>query len=98
MNRETYPASLSPLIGDVSAGAASQLVTVVGLQNQPVAPTIPVDQQILRFTFTDPIAGTGGAWGPSSDTNSAIYVNGVPTSDDYDIFVNAAPQVTVNGV
>lgn len=97
-NRETYPASLSPLIGDVSAGAGVQLVTVVGLQNQPIDGTAPLEQQILRFSFTDPIAGTGGAWRASFDTNSAVYINGVPVSDDYDILVNAQPQVTVNGV
>ncbi|PWT75533.1 MAG: hypothetical protein C5B59_08625 [Bacteroidetes bacterium] len=40
MNRETYPASLFPLRGDVSAEAGATTVTVVGINGTPFG-TIP---------------------------------------------------------
>lgn len=91
-NRETYPAALSPLQGDVSAGAGARVVTVTGLQTIPISATAPLDQQLLRYDLLT------NQWLPSLDTNSAIYVDGVPVSDDYDVFVDAGPPFTVDGV
>lgn len=91
-NRETYPASMSPMVGDAVAGAGARRISVVGIQGIPVSSTSPSDQQLLRYD-----AATN-QWVPSDDTNSAIYVNGVPVSDDYLVYVNAAPRITINGV
>ncbi len=90
-NRETYPASQSPLTGDLSAPAGATQVKVVGLQGTPILPTPPNDQDVLRFVLND------SAWEPSADGNGCIQVNGAHVSDDYLIFVNGT-FVKVNGV
>lgn len=92
MNRETYPASLSPMTGDAVAGVGAKQTTVVGIQNTPIASTTPNDQDVLRFNFTD------GAWEPTADPNVAIFINGVPVSDDPVVYINAGPLVQINGV
>jgi hypothetical protein len=92
MNRETFPASLSPIQGDVSAPAGARLATVVGIRGTPISPSVPTDQNVLRFSATD------NQWEPSFDSCTSILVNGVPTSDDYDVYVNAGPLIKVNGV
>lgn len=81
-NRETYPASQSPLAGDISGAAGQTLVTVVGIQTVPVDPTLPTDQQKLVYEAST------GMWTPATDANESIQVNGIPISDDYDIGVN----------
>jgi hypothetical protein len=100
-NRETYPASQSPLQGDISGPAGATLVAVVGLQGQPISPAIPVPQDDLVFD--------GAEWAPQAEGNAAITLGtyatsggqvtskGIPVSDDYQIFVNAT-FVKVNGV
>ena len=90
-NRETYPAAQSPLTGDVSGVAGQQLVTVVGLQRNPVSPASPNDQDVLRWIQND------SQWEPSNDGNGCIQVNGAHVSDDYLIYVNGT-FVKVNGV
>jgi hypothetical protein len=92
MNRETYPASMSPLVGDVTAGAGARQTTVVGIQNTPVSSASPNDQDLLRYNFTN------SQWEPTPDSNVALYVNGIPVSNDPVIYVNAAALITVNGV
>ena len=91
-NRETFPASLSPITGDVSAGAGARQTTVTGLQGTPVSTTTPNDKDFLMFDAVT------SKWEPQQGTGTAITVNGVPTSDDYDVYVNAGPLVMVNGV
>jgi hypothetical protein len=82
-NRETYPASQSPLAGDISGKAGQTLVTVVGIQTIPVSPTPPSDQQGLIFRgdedeyvptqiFALAIEGRGVSM------DKQIYINGVP--------------------
>lgn len=93
-NRETYPASQSPLLGDVSGQAGDSTVTVVGIQRQPVSSAIPVDQDTFRYIASVP------DWEPQADGNSSLtlgtYVTaggeivskGITVSDDYDFLVN----------
>jgi hypothetical protein len=89
MNRETYPATLSPLLGDVLAGAGATGVIVTGLQGIPLRPS-PTDQQILRYIAAN------GDWEPSDATGTVIRVNLIPASDDPLVFVNGT-FILVNG-
>jgi len=84
MNRETFPASQSPLKGDVSGAAGATTVTVTGLQRIPVKAGTPSDQQVLTYVAAD------GQWeaSGSSSGNRSIQVNGVTMSDDYDVGCN----------
>lgn len=93
-NRETYPASQSPLQGDISGPAGATLVTVVGIQTQPVAPTLPIDKDTFRYNAVVP------EWEPTADGNASVTIGtfataggttvskGVNISDDYDFLVN----------
>lgn len=97
-NRETFPASQSPLTGDISGAAGATRVTVTGLQTIPVKSGTPTDQQVLTYISAD------GMWEASSSgrANRSIEVNGIVMSDDYDIGVNLVlgttnSPVLVNG-
>jgi hypothetical protein len=95
-NRETYPASQSPLSGDISAPAGATTATVIGLQTQPIAPTIPTDKDVLRFNTE---ADTP-EWEPTADGNASVTIGtfslaggvvatkGLTISDDYEFSVN----------
>lgn len=94
-NRETYPASQSPLLGDVIGPAGATQVTVVGLQGNPVAPGGPDDQSVLTWD-QDPTGS--GEWVPKVPTWT-FSVHGSPDalgnlqgftiiSDDWDVFIN----------
>lgn len=50
-NRETYPSSQSPLLGDLDGGAGDTRVTVVGWQNIPVDPATPTPEQQYYYDF-----------------------------------------------
>lgn len=94
MNRETYPASQSPLQGDISGPAGAQSVRVVGIQSIPVDPTTPTDQEFLKYD------ATLGEWSPELpgnvsitfgtflSTSGEIISRGVWVSDDYDFSCN----------
>lgn len=92
-NRETYPASLSPLTGDISGPAGAQQVTVVGLQTVPVDSITPVQQANLVYDYNV------GKWMVRVPGNMSVLLNGTPDSignlqaftaisDDYDFTVN----------
>lgn len=101
-NRETYPSSQSPLQGDISGPAGTTIVTVVGIQRQPVSPAVPTDKDTLRYNENVP------DWEPTADGNSSITIGtfvvtagqitskGKTISDDHLIYVNAT-FVKVNG-
>lgn len=96
-NRETYPASQSPLLGDISGPAGATTVTVVGLQRTSMDSTPPNDQDALVYQLSS------NKWVPTADANQSIAVNGVKVSDDYDIGFNLIlganiSPVLVNGV
>lgn len=81
-NRETYPASQSPLQGDIDGSAGATLVTVVGFQHVPASPTPPLDHQ--KWVYHEDL----NQWVPTSDANESISFNGLTVSDDYDIGFN----------
>ena len=85
-NRETYPASLFPLRGDVSAEAGAISVTVVGIQNVPVdAPINPTDDgKVPTFVAVD------GRIEWRVGSGSIVAVNGVGVSSDYLILTDTA--------
>jgi hypothetical protein len=92
-NRESYPAQLFPLRGDLSAEAGAVSVTVTGIQATPVVATAPSDGQVL--------IAESGVW-TLQTLDSSILINGIPVSDDYDIGVNltlgiSSSPVLVNG-
>jgi hypothetical protein len=74
MNRETYPASQSPLTGDISGPAGATSVTVTGWQTYPVASTEPEPQQIMVF-------GSDGVWHPEDPIVSGPDPVGSPSSN-----------------
>ena len=83
-NRETYPASQSPLLGDVSGAAGATTVTVTGLQKIPVQASSPSNGNVLTYN------SALNVWQPAggSSQNQSILVNSNGVSDDYDIGVN----------
>ena len=74
-NRETYPASQSPLTGDISGPAGATSVTVVGLQNNPVAPGGPGQANVLVWEQNSD--GSSGEWQPQIPLN-AVLLGGTP--------------------
>ena len=75
-NRESYPASQSPLTGDISGPAGARTVTVTGIQTFPVNPTVE-DQDYLIFD------GNVNEWVPKPPGNVSITVDAVDVSDDF---------------
>jgi hypothetical protein len=93
MNRETFPASQSPLVGDISGPAGARLVTVTGIQRNPVSPATPTQQ--ARLTWD----GVLEQWEPLVPGNMSVLLNGYydetgdligfeDISDDYAFSVN----------
>jgi hypothetical protein len=91
--RETYPAQLFPLRGDLSAEAGDTLVTVVGLQTTPIDPETPGGTNVSPAVSSPALVALGGStltqatWTPVLLDNS-ILVDAVPVSDDYSFLVN----------
>jgi hypothetical protein len=92
-NRETFPASQSPLTGDISGPAGATSVTVVGIQNIPVEHLGPTDQMNLTYNAVTQ------QWEPALPGNISVILNGTADSlgvltgftiisDDYDVLVN----------
>lgn len=101
-NRETYPASQSPLKGDISGQAGETTVTVIGIQRQPVNDAVPTDQDVLRYHAEVP------EWRPTADGNASVTIGtyetagggtvvskGTTISDDYDFLVD---NVSLDGI
>lgn len=87
-NRESYPASLFPLRGDLSAEAGATSVTVQGLQTVPISTQLPDGSAAVGVAPA--LVALGGSniaqatWTPVPLDNS-ILVESVPVSDDYAI-------------
>lgn len=92
-NRETYPASQSPLQGDISGPAGATQVTVVGFQNIPAQAGTPADMAGWVYDANDNI------WIPKIPANIAVILNasenggglltgGEILSDDWEFYVN----------
>ena len=97
MNRETYPASLFPLRGDLSAEAGATTAKVVGIQ------TIPIDEPTSDGTVATYVA-TDGRIEWKAGGGNAVQINGVGVSSDKLFFIDgvvdgSAPAwaVTING-
>jgi hypothetical protein len=86
MNRETYPASLFPLRGDLSAEAGATTVKVIGIQTFPIdAPVNPADDgKVPTFVAAD------GRIEWRVGGGSTVSVNGVGVSNDYLILADTA--------
>ena len=78
-NRESFPSSLFPLRGDVSAEAGAVTARVIGLQTVAISATAPVDTNALVLL--------DGVWTPYT-LDGSILVDGAPVSDDYNFFCN----------
>ena len=86
-NRETYPASLFPLRGDLSAEAGATTVAVIGVQDVPAdKPVSPTDDgKVATYVATDNrIEWKLGGSVP------VLEVNGAGVSSDYLLLVNTA--------
>jgi hypothetical protein len=92
-NRETYPASQSPLTGDISGPAGAQRVTVTGIQGNPVDSILPGEQNLLTFDRVNI------KWAIKPPGNMSVLLNGFfnsslllvgfsDISDDYVFSVN----------
>lgn len=77
-NRETFPASLFPLRGDVSAEAGATTVTVIGLDGTPIdfAATFLVNGFMTSLDFMM-LCNTALVINYGSDSQLGIRVNGV---------------------
>lgn len=85
-NQETYPASLFPLRGDISAESGDVAVEVIGLQNIPIAPNPLIDGTVPTYVA----ANNDIEWLASASGGiSPVHVNGVPAGD-YLITLNTA--------
>lgn len=104
MNRETYPASLFPLRGDLSAEAGATTVEVIGIRtiptDKPISPTD--DGNVATYVDIDHRI----EWKPPGGGGipAAVKINGVGVSTDKQVFINAvtdgsAPTwvFTING-
>lgn len=83
-NRETYPAVLFPLRGDLSAEAGATTVEVVGLQN------IPIAANPLKDGYVPTYISSNGDIEWRAAAGSAVKVNGVGVSSDYLILCDVA--------
>lgn len=92
-NRETYPASQSPLTGDIDGTAGETQITVTGWQGNPIDPGFPVD---MAEPFYDAV---NEAWHFRLPGNIAVIINATPDSlnnllggtvlsDDYEFLVD----------
>jgi hypothetical protein len=81
-NSQVFPQSTWPLAGDLTSAPGNPNITVDGIQNIPVSPTLPLDQQSIVYQ------GTLAEYTPAfSPFNRSLQVNGVGVSDDYGVFV-----------
>jgi hypothetical protein len=86
-NQETFPASLFPLRGDISAEAGDVSVEVIGLQRIPIAPNPFIDGNVPTYVA----ANNDIEWLPGGgNENNTIEINGVGVSDDYLILCDTA--------
>lgn len=96
-NRESYPASLFPLRGDISAEAGAVAVVVQGLQTIPISTQLPDGSAAVGVSPA--LIALGGSnvsqavWTPVS-LDSSILVESIPVSDDYDIGVELPLSTT----
>lgn len=97
-NRETYPAVLFPLRGDVSAEAGAVSVEVIGLQKIPLAAN-----PLINGTSPVYVSENGDIEWVFAN-GAALQINGVGVSPDKKIFINGITDgatiwgIEINGV
>jgi len=84
-NRESYPASLFPLRGDVSAEAGAVSVEVIGLQNKALGPLVDGGTPVF--------SASGNIINWVHSPNGALQINQT-NAGDYLIAINTA--LTIN--
>ena len=87
-NRETYPASLFPLRGDLRAEAGATRVTVIGIQDVPTDKPVSPTDDLKVATYID--ADKRIEWKTGGSETNAVKINGVGESDDFLFLVNTA--------
>jgi hypothetical protein len=92
MNREIYPGSIYPLMGDVVSTAGVNKVTVAALRNITLDFTTPDDGAAIVYD------ADSGQFKARVTSSVAIMVNSEASSDDYIVSVNVARPIKVNGV
>jgi len=85
-NQETYPASLFPLRGDLSAESGDVLVEVIGLQHILIAPNPLTDGAVPTYV----LANNDIEWLGGNVGEATVRINGVGVSDDFLFLVNTA--------
>lgn len=91
-NRESYPASQSPLTGDIDGSAGETVVTVVGFQGIPIEGSIPTDNSSWVYNA----ALSRWEWQPPENVD-IILNDRVIMSDDFDFLCNCIGlEVLVN--
>jgi hypothetical protein len=85
-NQETYPASLFPLRGDLSAESGNVIVEVIGLQHIPIAPNPLIDGAVPTYVA----ANNDIEWLVGSNAGSSVFANGNLVSEDYLILCDTA--------
>lgn len=88
MNRETFPSSLFPLRGDLSAESGATTVRVIGIQTVPIDQPVSPTDDLKVATYIDADKRIEWKTGGSGETN-AVLINGVGESDDFLFLVNA---------
>lgn len=91
MNRETYPAALFPLRGDLSAEAGATTVEVTGLQNIPLKANPLTDGAVPTY-----VSANGDIEWLASVGDAPVLINGLPAGD-YLIMVNTAITINYGG-
>ena len=76
MNRETYPAALFPLRGDLSAEAGATTVEVTGLQNIPLKANPLTDGAVPTY-----VSANGDIEWLASVGDAPVLINGLPAGD-----------------
>ena len=85
-NQETYPSSLFPLRGDISAESGDVSVEVIGLQRIPIAPNPLTDGAVPTYVAVN----NDIEWLVVGGSKASILVNGVFVSPDYLILCDTA--------
>ena len=90
MNRETYPASLFPLRGDLYAEAGATTVRVIGIQTVPIDQPLSPTDDLKVATYVDASRRIEWLVGGGSGEINAVEINGVGESDDFLFLINTA--------
>lgn len=89
MNREIYPVSLFPIVGDVTSTIGNNSTTVQAIQGVSIDVTNLLGGEVLTYNPNT------AKWTPTLPPG--IYINNVSISNDYGVAINTVKQVLING-